>query len=123
MDHVLTRTTPGIEDAARAGSVHVPASFEAEVFVAIRRLLQRRLIDRTEAATALFDIRSLSAEQHDVGELLAPALRLHDRFGGHDVFYVLLAERLGAQLVTSDRPLARAAAVYGVAVRYVGPDA
>lgn len=122
MDRVLRRASaPQIERAIGLGPIHVPAGFETEVYVAVRRLLLRLVIDVDTAALALFDIRRLRAEHHRVGDLLPEALALRDRFGGHDVFYALLAKRLGAPLVTADGPLARAARGYGVDVRYVPP--
>ena len=120
-DIVLIRSSAGrIEAAMARGPVHVPAQFEAEVFVAIRRQLQQRLVDLDSALVALFALRRLRTERHLIADLLPEALMLRDRFGGHDVFYALLAKRLGATLVTADGSLALAAQGY-VDVRYVPP--
>lgn len=103
------------------GPVHVPAQFDAEVFVAIRRLLLRKIVDLDAAMLALFDLRRLRAERHIITDLIPEALAARDRFGGHDVFYVVLAKRLHVPFVTADDPLARAAEAYGVDVRYIPP--
>lgn len=108
-----------IDEAIGTGPIHVPAHFDAEVYVAIRRQLLRGLVDLNAATIALFDLRRLRAERHLVGDLITEALAARDRFGGYDVFYVVLAKRLGAAFVTADEPLALAAASYGIDVRYV----
>ncbi len=104
------------------GAVHVPAQFDAEVFAAVRRELQRNRVSLPEALNALFALRSLTAERHAITDLLLDAVALRDRFGAHDVFYAILAHRLDGTLVTSDAGLARAATGY-VEVAYVGRGA
>ena len=47
--------------------------------------------------------------RHAVGGMVLEAMALRDRFGGHDVFFVILARQLGATLVTTDARLAQAA--------------
>ena len=69
---------------------------------------------------ALFD-----AERVDVRSLLGAAGRLIDTFGGHDVFYVLLAMERTCPLVTCDLGLARAARSAGlevIAIDRAGPS-
>lgn len=90
----------------------MPAIFDAEVFAAIRGLLRRHAIDERLARLSLLEAARLSAERHSLVELLPEAFTLRDRFGAYDVFYVALARRLSARLVTTDGPLARAATGY-----------
>jgi predicted nucleic acid-binding protein len=97
----------------------VPAIFDAEIFSATKRWLRRGIITRDRAEAMLLSTARLAAERRTVTDLLAEAFALRDRFGSHDVFYVALARRLGATLVTTDRPLARAATGY-VDVTFVG---
>jgi len=111
---LLTSSVSGIEVERRIERqrIAVPAVFDAEVFAAIRRLLRLRAIDLPLAQGSLLETARLHAERHSLTELLPEAFALRDRFGAYDVFYVVLARRLGATLVTSDRPLARGAAGY-----------
>jgi len=77
-----------------------------------------RHIDLTEALSAVYALRLFIVERHPVTRHLMDALALRDNIGSHDVFYVLLARRLGATFVTCDRSLSRAAAPY-CKVRYI----
>jgi len=97
----------------------VPALFDAEVFAAVRRAARRGIVTPERARVMLLWTARLVAERRTMTDLLAEAFVLRDRFGPYDVFYVALARRLGATLVTTDRPLARSAAGY-VEVTYVG---
>ena len=105
--------------ALEGHDVSVPALFDAEVFAAIRRSLRRGVITTERAELALLRLAQFKAERRAMTDLLPDAFVLRDRFGAYDVFYVALARRLGATLVTSDRPFARAAAGY-VEVAFVG---
>jgi len=103
--------------ALRGESVHVPAIFDAEAYAVVHRELRRGRLSEREGLAALFQIRRLSAARHALSPLLLEAFGVRDRFGAHDVFYAVLARRLGAVLVTSDAPLARACEGY-VPVRF-----
>jgi len=96
----------------------VPAHFDAEVFSAIRRELLNARISLPQAFAALDETQRMVATRHAIVGMLPDALVLRDRFGGHDVFFAILATRLGATLVTADRRFARAAEGY-VAVQHV----
>ena len=98
--------------------MHVPAIFDAETYAVVRRELRRGRLSEREGLGALFHIRRLSAARHALSPLLLDAFGVRDRFGAYDVFYAVLAHRLGATLVTSDVPLGRACAGY-VPVRLV----
>lgn len=103
------------------GPVHLPVHFDAEVWAVLRRELLRQRLTLGEVLGALFLLRALIAERHPIADLLLDAVSLRDRFGAHDVFYAILARRLGATLVTADRPLSRAAQGY-VDVRFIAPE-
>jgi len=98
--------------------VHLPAHFDAELYSAIRRLALTSRISVDTALVALAEAQRLIATRHSVAGMLLEALALRDRFGGHDVFFAILARRLGARLVTCDGRFARAARGY-VAVELV----
>lgn len=112
--HYLLRSpiAPAIQAAVGSGPLHVPAHFDAEVYGAIRRELRLRHIDLDIAVRALYGTRTLIVQRHPVTRHLMDALALRDNIGSHDVFYVLLARRLGATFVTCDGPLSRAASPY-----------
>jgi predicted nucleic acid-binding protein len=102
--------------------VHVPAIFDAEAYAVVRRELRRGRLSEREGLAALFHIRRLSAARHALSPLMLEAFGVRDRFGAHDIFYAVLARRLGATLVTTDAPLGRACAGY-VPVRLLSPGA
>lgn len=104
--------------AVRHEDVRVPVVFDAEIFLAIRRQVLREQLDAGRAFRMLFELRRLLVTRHPVDTLLGDALALRDRFGGHDVFYALLARRLDATLLTTDEPLSHAAEGFCM-VRYV----
>ncbi len=99
----------------------MPVIFDAEVFVGLRRRVLREELSLERAFEMLFELRRLVVTRHPVAGLLGDALALRDRFGGHDVLYASLARRLGATLLTTDGPLARAADGF-CDVRYASPD-
>lgn len=105
--------------AIRDQDIRVPAVFDAEVYAVIRRAVRRRLVTMDEAYRMLFELRLLLITRHAVHDMLGEALAVRDRFGAYDVFYALLARRLGATLVTTDAALSRAAAGF-CDVRYLG---
>ncbi len=112
--HYLLRSpiAPSIQAALSNGPLHVPAHFDAEVYGAIRRELLLRHIDLATAVRTLYEMRTLLVQRHLLPNHLMDALALRDNIGSHDVFYVLLARRLGATFVTCDGPLSRAASPY-----------
>ncbi len=87
----------------------VPAHFDAEVLVALRRMVLRRLIQPARAAEALSDAVDLPFERAALAPLLAGAFALRDRCAAPDALYVVLAQRVDATLVTSDGRLAAGA--------------
>lgn len=115
---VGTGAASAVRAAIGAGPVHVPVHFDVEVFGAIRRELGLHHIELMEALNAVYALRLFIVERHPATRQLLDALALRDDVGAHDVFYVLLARRLGATFVTCDRSLSRAAAPY-CQVRYI----
>ncbi|MEK7863780.1 MAG: type II toxin-antitoxin system VapC family toxin [Chloroflexota bacterium] len=107
-----TRAASAVEEAIGSGPVHVPVHFDVEVYGAVRRELMLGHIDLMDALNAMYALRLLIVQRHPVTRHLMDALALRDNIGAHDVFYVLLARRLGATFVTCDGPLSRAAAPY-----------
>ena len=91
-----------------------PAAIDAEVFVALRRLYLTGRITKERAIRAILELRDLPVERIPLQPLLEAAAIHLDRFGGHDVFYALIALQHGCPLVTRDARFARAAATIGV---------
>lgn len=112
--------TPAGERALRAMRTHlpaiVPASFDTEVFNGLRRSYLRGGIARHDLLGAVDLLARFEGERIDVRPSLRAAARLLGSFGGHDVFYVLLAIDRGCPLLICDRGLARAATAAGLEV-------
>lgn len=94
----------------------VPVSFDAEVFNGLRRLYLQHALARDALLEAVDLLTAFDAERVDVRASLRAAVRLIDTFGGHDVFYVLVAIDRGCPLLTCDLRLARAATAAGLEV-------
>ncbi|MEP7003697.1 MAG: type II toxin-antitoxin system VapC family toxin [Chloroflexota bacterium] len=91
-----------------------PAGMDGEVFVALRRLHLTGQITKERLIGAVLELRDVPVERFPLQSLLEAAVLHLDRFGGHDVFYALLALQHGCPLVTRDAHFARAAASLGV---------
>lgn len=86
--------------------LNVPALCDVEVAAAIRRAISRKLVSVDRAAIALEDYLDLPLTRHGHQSLLTRILELRANFSAYDATYVALAERLGADLLTADDPLA-----------------
>ena len=99
------RTT--IEDAEV--TLHVPSLCDVEVAAAMRRALLSRRLGDDRAHEAILDYLQLPVTRHGHPGLLPRVLQLRANFSAYDATYVALAEQLGADLLTADGGLARAA--------------
>jgi predicted nucleic acid-binding protein len=97
---------PAIED--REAWLNVPALCDLEVAAALRRALANGRLTRARAAGALRDYLDLPLVRHGHSTLLSRVLGLRHNFTVCDAAYVVLAERLGAALLTADEALRRA---------------
>ena len=88
--------------------LQVPAIFTAEVTSALRRLVLGDALSSIRAAAALNQILSVRTMSYPFGPFARRVWELHDSLTVYDAWYVALAERLDAELVTADRRLARA---------------
>ena len=91
-----------------------PHIIDVEVFGAIRRDLQRGLLDATAASQAVAGLAIWPGQRFAHQLLLHRAWELRDTVRGWDAMYVALAEILDAVLITTDR---RLAAAHGPACR------
>jgi predicted nucleic acid-binding protein len=92
--------------------VHVPALCDVELASALRRALRLGLMTEERARETVVDYLDLPLTRHPHTTLLPRALALRDNFSAYDATYVALAERLRAELLTADDPLARAVAAH-----------
>ncbi len=98
----------GRVEMRRLAELQVPAIFTAEVTSALRGLVQRRALSPIRAATALTEILSVNTMSYPFSLTV------------YDAWYVALAERLEAELVTADKRLADASGPR-CPVRYLDP--
>ncbi|MEO9037225.1 MAG: type II toxin-antitoxin system VapC family toxin [Gemmatimonadaceae bacterium] len=89
-------------------AVHVPALCDVEVASVVRRALNGKRLSETRASEAIQDYLELPIARHGHSALLGRMLQLRENFAAYDATYVALAERLNAELVTTDGALARA---------------
>jgi predicted nucleic acid-binding protein len=88
--------------------LHVPALCDIEVAAALRRAWRTNKIGDDRLGEALADYLAIALTRHAHAPLLERVLSLRHNFTAYDAAYVTLAERLGAELITADEPLARA---------------
>ena len=93
---------------ASDASFHVPAICDVEVVSALLVQVRRGRLSDAQAREALIDYVSMPFTRHLHVHLIGRAFELGDNFTSADASYVALAEALDADLVTLDRPLARA---------------
>ena len=89
--------------------LHAPYLLDIEVTHALRRLVQLKAITAPRASLALDDLSQLLVERHAHQDLVPRIWALRDSLTAYDATYVVLAEGLGAPLLTCDGRLARSA--------------
>jgi predicted nucleic acid-binding protein len=94
--------------------LHVPALSDLEVVSVLRRVARRDPASVTRAEQALDHYLGLPLTRHGHQGFLHRCFELRNVLTPYDAAYVALAEDLGADLVTADRRLARAAKILGV---------
>lgn len=101
--------------------LHVPGIAAVEVASALRGLVRRGQLGEERARLALGDLAAFPAERWPAEPLLARMWELRDTLSAYDATYVALAEALGADLITCDERLGRAAGDAGARCRVVLP--
>lgn len=110
---------------AEGRAVHAPALLPYEIASALARLVGAGVLDAGVVPELWAALHQLPVEYHPLGEDLPAAVRIAGelaRSSAYDAAYLALAERLGAELVTFDGPLARNARSVGRAVTLLGQD-
>ena len=86
---------------------HAPHLIDVEVTQGLRRLVRTGEVSADRASEAIEDLVDLDLHRHAHFDLLNRAWKLRDNVTVYDAMYVVLAEALGATVVTCDTPLAK----------------
>jgi len=105
-----TERAAGIAQALASVDVaHAPELIDPEVIAVIRRWTLRGWLTVPTGSLAVRELGELPLVRHRHAALRARAWALRDRCSAYDGCYVALAELLGAQLLSTDARLGRAA--------------
>ena len=100
--------------------LHAPALIDFEVASALRGHVRGGKLKPARLDGAIHDFAALQIERHQMTNLLRHILRLRNNFTAYDAAYVVLAQALGAAVVTADAKLEEARRL-GVDVRVFTP--
>lgn len=89
-------------------SLHAPHLLELEVTQVLRRLAREGTVPPRRANEAIQDLLDLRITRYPHFVLLPRIWQLRHNFSAYDAAYVVLAEKLGARLLTRDARLAAA---------------
>ena len=93
---------------SRNETLHAPHLFDLEVTQVLRRLVMQGVISAHRADEAIGDLLDLRLTRYPPLVLLTRIWQLRHNFSAYDAAYIVLAEKLGAALVTRDARLASA---------------
>jgi predicted nucleic acid-binding protein len=118
---LICRTRASAKAAARLenATLAAPAHLDAEVLSAIARMARANPIDEPLVSPRLAKLRRAPITRYLCPAFLADAWALNANIAVRDALYVALARRLGADLVTADRRLARAVVGVGMVAHVV----
>lgn len=93
---------------SRNESLHAPHLIDLEVAQVLRRLVREGAISAHRANQAIGDLLDLRLTRYPHVVLLPRIWLLRQNLSAYDAAYIVLAEKLGATLLTRDRGLASA---------------
>jgi predicted nucleic acid-binding protein len=93
---------------SRHQSLHAPELLDLEVAQVLRRLVREDTLSTSRAETAIEDLLEMRITRYPPSVLLPRIWQLRNNLSAYDAAYVVLAERLGATLLTRDARLASA---------------
>jgi predicted nucleic acid-binding protein len=93
---------------SRNETLHAPQLIDLEVPQVLRRLALQRLVSVHRANEAVRDLLDLRITRYPHLVLLPRIWQLRHKFSAYDAAYIVLAEKLGAAIVTRDARLASA---------------
>lgn len=94
---------------SRNESLHTPHLLDLEVAQVLRRLVRQGVISTRRAEEAVRDLVDLRVNRYAHAVFLPRIWQLRHNLSAYDAAYVVLAEQLGATLLTRDQRLAAAA--------------
>jgi predicted nucleic acid-binding protein len=89
-------------------TLHAPELLDLEVAQVLRRLVIRRSITEDRAGEAVRDFQDIRIRRYGHLLMMRRIWELRHNISSYDAAYVVLAETLGATLVTRDRKLGSA---------------
>ena len=92
---------------AKGTDLDTLALCDVEFVSGLRSVVFRKEVSPERAAQAVEDYQDLPLRLHNHRPLLARMWELRNNFSAYDAGYVALAERLEAEFLTADDPLAR----------------
>jgi predicted nucleic acid-binding protein len=93
---------------SRNQSLHAPELLDLEVAQVLRRLVREGALSASRAQQAIQDLLDLRITRYPHSLLLPRIWQLRHNLSAYDAAYVVLAEKLGATLLTRDTRLASA---------------
>lgn len=99
---------------SRNESLHAPHLLDLEVTQVLRRLAREGTVPPRRAEDAVLDLQDLRITRYPHFMLLTEIWRRRHNLSAYDAAYIVLAEKLGASLLTRDSRLATASGSAGM---------